>query len=224
LQSLRIPPRVAERPATVQPISIDGPAGMLEGLAAAPQAFDGRRAAIVCHPHPLHGGTMHNKVAHTVARVFEEMGIATVRFNFRGVGASAGVFDDGTGETTDARAACDWAQVTWGVSELWLAGFSFGAYVAARLSAESRSPLPVTQLVSVAPPVRRFLAEGWTNPRCPWLIVQGTADDLVDVNDVRRWAEAQDPPPDLVVLEGVGHYFHGRLHELKDVLRGRLAS
>ncbi len=215
---------MAERPATPQKISIAGPAGLLEGLAAVPQAFDGKRAAVICHPHPLHGGTMHNKVAHTVARTFEEMGLATVRFNFRGVGTSAGVFDDGAGETGDARSAADWALAEWRVAELWLAGFSFGAYVAARLAAAAQVPLPVARLISVAPPVRRFQDAQWTSPRCPWLIVQGSEDDLVDVNDVRRWVETQDPRPDLVVLEGVGHYFHGRLHDLKDVLRGRLAS
>lgn len=215
---------MADRPATPEKVSIDGPAGTLEGLAAQPQTFVGQRAAIVCHPHPLHGGTMENKVVHTVARSFEEMGVATVRFNFRGVGASAGTFDDGVGETGDARAACDWAIARWGVAELWLAGFSFGAFVAARLAAESKSPLPVTQLVSIAPPVRRFHDPRWTNPRCPWLIVQGDADDLVDVNDVRSWVEAQDPKPDLIVLEGVGHFFHGQLHQLKDLLRVRLVS
>lgn len=215
---------MAELPAKPEPLTLAGPAGPLEALVAEPAAFDGRRGAIVCHPHPLHGGTMHNKVVHTVARTFEEMGLASLRFNFRGVGASAGSFDDGVGETEDARAVADWARQRWPGVELWLAGFSFGAYVSARLAADPGVAPRVARLVSIAPPVRRFLERGWVRPSAPWLIVQGDTDDLVDVEDVRRWVGSQVPPPELVVLEGVGHYFHGRLHELKDVLRAQLAG
>jgi alpha/beta superfamily hydrolase len=215
---------VAEVPAQPERLTVAGPAGSLEALAAVPVAFDGKSAAIVCHPHPLHGGTLHNKVVHTMARTFEEMGLASVRFNFRGVGASAGTFEDGVGETEDARAAADWARQRWPGIELWLAGFSFGVFVAARLAADAQVAPRVRRLVSVAPPVRRFVEPGWVSPSAPWLIVQGDADDLVDVNEVRRWVGSQMPPPRLIVLEGVGHYFHGRLHELKDVLRTQLAG
>ncbi len=214
---------MAEPPAKPEKLTLAGPAGPLEALIAEPVAFDGKRAAIVCHPHPLHGGTMHNKVVHTMARTCEEMGVASLRFNFRGVGASAGAFDDGAGETEDARAAADWARQRWPGAELWLAGFSFGAFVAALLAADPKVAPLVAQLVSVAPPVHRFAGPGWVRPSAPWLIVQGDADDLVDVEDVKRWAGSQVPPPNLIVLEGAGHYFHGRLHELKDLLRAQLA-
>lgn len=167
---------------------------------------------------------MHNKVVHTLARTFEELGLATVRFNFRGVGASAGTFDDGPGETEDARAVCRWARERWGVRELWLAGFSFGAFVATRLAAENDPAMGVTCLVTVAPPAQRFQDPAWVRPSCRWLIVHGDEDDLVDVKDVRRWVARLAPPPELTILEGVGHYFHGRLHELKAVLRSQLAG
>jgi alpha/beta superfamily hydrolase len=215
---------VAELPAKPEPLTLAGPAGALEALLAQPVAYDGKRAAIVCHPHPLHGGTLHNKVVHTMARTFEELGLASLCFNFRGVGASAGTFDDGVGETEDARAATDWVRKRWPGVGLWLAGFSFGAFVAARLAADPHVAPHVRQLVGVAPPVRRFAASGWVHPSAPWLIVQGDADDLVDANEVKRWAGSQVPPPRLVVLEGVGHFFHGRLHELKDLLRTQLAG
>jgi alpha/beta superfamily hydrolase len=167
---------------------------------------------------------MDNKVVHTLARTLEELGLATVRFNFRGVGKSDGVFDDGVGETDDARAVCRWARVRWDVRELWLAGFSFGAFVAARLAAQDNGAGTIAQLITIAPPVRRFATPGWVNPTCPWLIVQGDHDDLVDVNDVRRQMTGINPPPRLVVLAGVDHFFHGRLHELKDTLRRELAG
>jgi len=166
---------------------------------------------------------MDNKVVHTLARSFEELGLATVRFNFRGVGASGGTFDDGIGETEDARAVCAWARDRWQPTELWLAGFSFGAYVAIRLAASAGSELPrIGRLVSVAPPVQRFALPASLQIDCPWLIVQGDQDDLVDVHAVRRWSAERVPAPRLVVLAGVDHFFHGRLHELKDILRTEL--
>lgn len=211
-----------ELPVAPEKLSIEGPVGPLEALLAVPPRFDGARVAVVCHPHPLHGGTMHNKVAHTLARTFEEMGIATLRFNFRGVGASAGSFDDGPGETDDAKAVADHALKRWPHARLLLAGFSFGAFIAARLA--SRPPMVprIDQLVGIAPPVSRFRTPDFILPAAPWLIVQGDADDLVAVTDVRDWVAGTSSAPRLVVLEGVGHYFHGRLHELKDVLRREL--
>ena len=215
---------MVDRPAQPERLMIPGPAGALDALAVEPAGFDRRRAAVVCHPHPLHGGTMDNKVAHTLARALEELGLATVRFNFRGVGRSQGAFDDGEGETEDARAVCEWAARRWHVRELWLAGFSFGAFVATRLAAEGRTNSPIGQLITVAPPVRYFADPGWRAPRCPWLIVQGDQDELVDVNEVRTWLAGVESPPRLIVLAGVDHFFHGRLHELRDTLTDTLRS
>ena len=167
---------------------------------------------------------MDNKVAHTLARTLEELGLATVRFNFRGVGRSDGAFDDGPGEADDARAVCDWAAAHWRIRELWLGGFSFGAFVATRVAAQGGAATPITQLITIAPPVRRFAAPASVRPTCPWLIVQGDQDDLVDVHEVRGFAAGVEPPPRLVVLAGVDHFFHGRLHELHDTLRSQLAK
>lgn len=202
-----------------------GPAGPLETLVAVPIGFSGARAAVVCHPHPLHGGTMDNKVVHTVARTFEEMGLATVRFNFRGVGSSGGTHDNGRGEIDDALAVCDWARSQWRLSELWLAGFSFGALVAARLATRERAtPHAVARLTTIAPPVERLGAGERIDPGCPWLIVQGDKDDLVNVGGLREWIAQSGASPHLVVIPGVDHFFHGHLHELKTALQAELAG
>jgi alpha/beta superfamily hydrolase len=162
----------------------------------------------------LYGGTMDNKVVTTVARALQESGIPTLRFNFRGVGASAGAFDRGSGETDDADAVAAWGAGRWPGRTLVIAGFSFGAYVALRL-AQRR---PARRLITIAPAIQRFDDAGMTVPQCPWLVVQGDADDVVDPAAVIAWATGLDPKPQLVVLPGVGHFFHGRLHELRDIV------
>jgi hypothetical protein len=168
---------------------------------------------------------MDNKVVHTVARTFEEMGLATVRFNFRGVGASGGTYDDGRGETDDAAAICDWVRAQWRPLELWLAGFSFGALVAARLATRERAtPRAVARLATIAPPVERLDPGERIDPGCPWVIVQGDQDDLVNVDGVRAWIAQSGALPHLVVIPGVDHFFHGRLHELKAALQAELAG
>ncbi len=198
------------RPPAPQTLTISGPAGDLEAklehLGAAAS-----HVGIVCHPHPLFGGTMDNKVVHTLARAMQEGGAVTLRFNFRGVGASAGVFDNGRGEVDDLIAVAQFARERWPTAALWLAGFSFGAFVA--LQGETR--LAPAKLITVAPPVARFDLGAVANPRAPWLLVQGDADDVVDVNAVLDWARARAPQPLIHVLPGAGHFFHGRLHELK---------
>jgi hypothetical protein len=165
---------------------------------------------VICHPHPLGGGAMTNKVVHTVARSMQRCGAPTVRFNFRGVGASAGKYDDGRGEAEDALTVIAYGRERWPQAALWLAGFSFGAYVALSIAARA---LPA-KLVSVAPPVGRwdFSTVPW--PLCPWLILQGDADELVDANAVTTWAQTAPSPPTLVLLPAVGHFFHGVLHQL----------
>lgn len=188
-----------------------GPAGALEGMLDWP-AGNPVAVAVVCHPNPVQGGTMQNKVAYILARAFNDMGAVSLRFNFRGVGASAGAFDRGEGETDDALAAMDWLTARYPGVPLWLAGFSFGAYVALR--AQSRRD--VRKLVTVAPAVERFERSAIVTPRCPWVLVQGDADDVVPPQAVLDWAAALTPPPRLALLEGAGHFFHGRLNELRD--------
>ena len=157
---------------------------------------------------------MQNKVVHTLARAMQELGAPTVRFNFRGVGSSAGTHDAGVGEVDDAVAAATWARRRWHCERLWLAGFSFGAAVA--LQAAQR--LAPTHLVTVAPPVARFESGALPRPAAQWLVVQGDADDLVDAQEVLRWASAYEPRPEIRILAGGEHFFHGRLAELRAVV------
>jgi len=199
-------------PPSAQAVQIQGPAGVLEALLEEPQMSAHAGFAVICHPHPLHGGSMQNKVVHTLARACQAYGIATLRFNFRGVGASGGSYDEGRGEIQDALAVIAWGRARWPGAPMTLAGFSFGAMVslgAAMLAAPSK-------LISIAPAV--FLPEfsSAADPRCPWLIVHGDADELVDVRDVRAFAARFVPPPQLVVFPGGEHFFHGRLAELRE--------
>jgi uncharacterized protein len=194
-------------------LSLKGPAGTIETIVEDPGA-PASSFGVICHPHPLFGGTMENKVVTTVARAMRELGMPTVRFNFRGVGASGGEYDQGVGETADADAVASWGSDRWPGRSLVIAGFSFGGYVALRL-AQAR---PARQLITIAPAVQLVEQGVAAVPRCPWLVVQGDADDVVDPAAVINWVKGLDPMPHLVVLPGVGHFFHGRLRELRDAV------
>lgn len=195
------------------PLEFDGPAGRIEGVLHATDG-EARAIAVVCHPHPLHEGTMENKVVHTLARTFAAQHIAALRFNFRGVGASAGAYDEGRGETDDALAAIREMRACFGMRPLWLAGFSFGSYVALRAAA-TEAP---AGLVLTAPAVARFDFTQLPLPDCPVLVVQGDADEIADPDAVVAWVNAVLPSPDLVLLPGVGHFFHGQLTTLRDIV------
>ncbi len=197
----------------VEKLSVAGPAGPLETVVEIP-ASAAQAIGVICHPHPLYGGTMDNKVVVTLARALSSIGIPALRFNFRGVGASAGQYDEGRGEIDDAAAVVAWAQQRWPGRKLVLCGFSFGAYVALRLAQR----LPVAHLVSIAPAVGRFDFSDIRAPEGSWLLVQGDADDVVDPAAVLRWAESLKPAPRVVVMAGAGHFFHGRLTELRDAV------
>lgn len=202
-----------------QNVSFAGPMGVLEGLLDAPP--DAPRAiAVVCHPHPLQRGAMTNKVTYILARAFNDLGAASLRFNFRGVGKSAGSFDEGLGEIADALAAMDWLSARYPGVPLWLGGFSFGAYVALRAQSER----PVKRLVTVAPAVERFDTAPIKLPICPWLLIQGDADEVISPQTVFDWARNLRHPPSLVVLKGAGHFFHGRLNELRQAVGGYFSS
>jgi len=193
-------------------MTIDGPAGRLEALLEEPA--DAAGAAVICHPHPRHGGTMHNKVVHTLARAFARLGFATLRFNFRGTEGSEGEYDEGVGELDDALAAIAWMRSRQPGKPIWVAGFSFGAAIAIRAAVAE----PVDGLISVAPAVSRFAANLEGQPRCPWLIVQGDEDELVDVEETIAFVNSIEPGPELLVLEGVEHFFHGRLVDLREAV------
>ncbi|MEY4760306.1 MAG: hypothetical protein RLZZ200_162 [Pseudomonadota bacterium] len=162
---------------------------------------------------------MDNKVVTTVARTFQELGIPTLRFNFRGVGESEGVHDEGRGEVDDALAVIAAGRSRWPGAALWLAGFSFGGLIA--LAATSRPEAGTVQrLVTVAPAFTRFHAspDEVRAPECPWLVVQGDADEVIPAAEVAGFAGRITPAPELVMLQGVGHYFHGRLNDLRGAI------
>lgn len=195
-----------------QLLTIPGPAGVLEALIETPHSPASKKIAILCHPHPLHEGTMNNKVVTTLARACQALGAVVVRFNFRGVGASAGVYDNAIGEQEDLKAVIRWAHEHYPESGLWLAGFSFGSYVATKVASE----MPVDQLIAIAPPVNHFDFSSLPAITCPWLIVQGESDEIVPATEVFAWAASRPENPQVIRLPNVGHFFHGKLIELRD--------
>jgi alpha/beta superfamily hydrolase len=209
------------RPPLAERTTIPGPEGALQALIETPVHAGGAAAAVaafgvVCHPHPLYGGTLDNKVVYTVARAFEELAAPVIRFNFRGVGASAGSYADGRGETEDALAVIAYGRARWPQAALWLGGFSFGAAVAV-LAAAAAHP---ARLVLIAPGVTKVDVTQAPGPACPWLIVQGDADDVVPADFVLEWAATLAPAPQIALLPGAGHFFHGRINELREVVLG----
>lgn len=204
-------------PSTSEALTLAGPAGALEVAVDVPDDEVTPRdlVAVVCHPLPTEGGTMHNKVVTMVARTLRELGATTVRFNFRGTGASEGAFDEGEGEAEDLRAVVDWVRASRPGATLWLAGFSFGAYVSIRMAGE----LQADALISVAPPAGRWDFERMRKPTMPWLVVQGEADEIVDPQAVYDWLDRIDAQAELVRMPDTSHFFHRKLIDLRGVLR-----
>jgi alpha/beta superfamily hydrolase len=199
---------------------IDGPAGRLQAIFELPAEQTPLGSVVVCHPHPQHGGTMHNKVAHTLARAFVRMGFAALRFNFRGTEESEGVYDAGDGELADALAAIDWMRARFGEKALWVAGFSFGAAIAVKAAVATE----VDGLISVAPAISRFASGLDKQPRCPWLIVQGDQDELVDIDEMVTWVDGLEPGPELLIIPEGEHFLHGRLVELREAIATFVSS
>lgn len=202
-------------------LTLAGPSGQIEARLELPQGADQPAVfGVACHPHSLKGGTMDNKVTHTLARAMVECGAPAFRFNFRGVGASAGTFDFGRGEVDDLATVVEEGRRRFPGAALWLGGFSFGAFVALRAAAT----LAPQRLIAIAPPVVGYELGDVDGPAGDWMLAQGDADDVVPPDAVLSWASKQSNPPRLHVLAGAGHFFHGRLHELKplivDFLRG----
>jgi alpha/beta superfamily hydrolase len=204
---------------------IDGAAGKIEVAAAVPDAP--RALAVIAHPHPLFGGTMDNKVVTTLTRAFVAAGAATFRLNFRGVGASEGTHDEGRGETDDVLTVVAHARERFAELPVWLAGFSFGGAVAVRASVR----VDFAQLVLVAPGFRRITAQGMgaaPDPNDPGLgapgrhgaantvIIHGDLDETVPLADSIAWAAARELP--VVVIPGAGHFFHRKLHVLREAV------
>jgi hypothetical protein len=197
-----------------QKFALQGSAGELESILELPADAAVIGAVVVCHPHPQHGGTMHNKVAHTLARAFIRSGFAALRFNFRGTEGSAGSYDNGVGELDDALAALDWLAQQYPKVPLWLGGFSFGAAIAVRAAVSTT----VSGLISVAPAIYRFADGLEQQPECPWLVIQGDEDELVEVDETIAWFNSLAPGPELLVVPGAEHFFHGRLGDLRSAV------
>ncbi|MBV1879993.1 MAG: alpha/beta fold hydrolase [Pseudomonadales bacterium] len=214
-------------PGSEQVLLLDGPTGQLESIVTPAKSDDIGVTAIICHPHPQMGGTMSNKVVHTIARALRDMGCRTVRFNFRGVGASEGEFDQSIGEVDDLMAVVDWVKEQCPDDALLLAGFSFGSYVAAcGLSQCLDLDINVRKLLLIAPPVHHMGFDQLPAFRRPVLVVQGDDDEVVPAASVWEWVdrleliefEGDSAKPVLVKLPDCGHFFHGKLPDLKAVI------
>jgi alpha/beta superfamily hydrolase len=207
-------------------VTINGPAGPLEGLLDVPRGTDARgpRAAVVFgHPHPQQGGTMHTKAVFQGAKGLVRIGCAVLRFNFRGVGSSAGEFDEGRGEVEDYRAALDFMHERYPGAPLWAAGFSFGSWVALETGAVDPR---VSVLIGIAPPVSR---PGYAFPHTlastkPKFLVQGDLDELCPIRDLWTFYGQLKEPKELVVVDGASHLFEGRTREVGDALEELLGD
>ena len=202
--------------------TIQGAAGAIE-VATDQPAGASRGVAVIAHPHPLFGGTMDNKVVQTLARAFTQCGWTAVRFNFRGVGATAGTHDEGRGELADMLAVVASATEAASTGALCLAGFSFGAFVTTHAFAALHAVRPIDKLVLVGTSVTRSVAapiDAAAHMRT--LVLHGEQDDTVLLADVMNWARPQALP--VTVIPGGGHFFHGQLPLLKSVVMRHLSS
>ncbi|WP_196141128.1 alpha/beta hydrolase [Aliikangiella sp. G2MR2-5] len=197
---------------TSEKVTIAGPDGTIEALLDMPENLSSAPYfSVNCHPHSLHGGSLSNKVVHTLSRTIAGLGFPSIRFNFRGVGNSEGKYDEGRGEQQDLEFVIKWMQQKFPDKKLILSGFSFGAYVSSFASPRLRPEL----LISVAPPVKRFDFNGFVRPDCDWRIIMGDDDELVDYSEVVEWVKLFEKTPSMITMKGASHFFHGRLVELR---------
>ena len=201
-------------------IFFDGPAGRIEAIIKEP-AGPITRAAIVSHPHPLFGGTMHNKVVFRIARAFQDAGFAVLRFNFRGAGRSEGEHDHGLGEQADLRAAIEFIKKRYKEADVWLAGFSFGSAVMLRAAACDNR---VRAFVAAGVPVSKYDFTRIAQCNKPKLFVQGSLDEFGPARDLEKFFAALDEPKELKIIEGADHFFEGALNELGEAVSTFIAS
>ncbi len=206
---------VAEFPKENSKFFLPGPEGNLEVMTTRPSKLSKPITGVICHPHPLYGGTMDNKVVTVVAKTFDQLGLKTVRFNFRGVGKSEGHYANGVGETGDLKAILTWVRKTCPDDAIWLAGFSFGSYVAAQVANEDHG---VARLITIAPTVDNCDYQALTNIACPWLIIVGEEDELVPLADIQAFVKTPPVPVQFFSIPGASHFFHGKLIELRERL------
>jgi alpha/beta superfamily hydrolase len=202
-------------PRRIESLFIDGPAGRLEALLEEPEDQEPRHAILVCHPHPLHGGTMHNKVVYRIARGLRRAGAVVLRFNYRGVNLSAGEYDKGIGETEDARAALALLRSRYPALPFSLAGFSFGSRVILKLGCETPGP---SRLIAVGFPAN--LSDSQTLGKCsvPRVFVVSTHDEFCAVPAMETYFAALEEPKELIWIEAPNHFFSGALDEFEDAI------
>jgi uncharacterized protein len=194
--------------------------GRLEALLDLP-AEAPRAVAVLGHPHPEHGGTMHTKMVYQAAKGFTRVGCAVVRFNFRGVGLSAGAFDGGPGEMDDFRAAIDFAAARFPGLQIWAAGASFGSWIAVTVGAADPR---VSMLVAIAPPVDRYSFDVLKDCAKPKFFVHGEEDELIPITLVRQLYARVPEPKELAVIDAASHLFEGQAPEVGDAVEDLLAD
>jgi alpha/beta superfamily hydrolase len=199
---------------------IPGPEGLLEALLDLPEGAP-RAVAVFGHPHPLHGGTMHTKALYQSAKAMTRIGIAALRFNFRGVGRSAGTFDAGPGEKADFTAAVDYAAGRFPGLPIWAAGMSFGSWVAMTVGAADPR---VSLLLGVAPPVDRYDFDVLRTSPLPKFIVHGESDELISIKEIRKFYAQIPEPKELVTIEDGSHLFEGKTSLVGEAVEDLLAD
>ena len=199
---------------------IAGPSGPLEALLDLPDRKP-RAVAVFGHPHPLHGGTMHTKALYQAAKAMPRIGVAALRFNFRGVGRSGGAFDAGPGEKDDFRAALSFAEHRYPDLPIWAAGMSFGSWIALSVGAEDPR---VSLLLAVAPPVDRYDFDALKTCTLPKFIVHGEADELISIKEIRKFYAKLPEPKELVTIEDANHLFEGKTSLVGEAVEDLLAD
>lgn len=195
---------------------IDGPAGQLELLTLAAKG-PAKGVAVICHPHPLQQGTMQNKVVHTLSRAFHRKDLHAIRFNYRGVGKSQGEYGDSVGEIEDLLAVLAWSDKVLNAPHVWLAGFSFGAYIAAMGATRHACQ----QLFTIAPAVIHQPYADIPAISCPWTVIQGESDEVIPAEKVVEWFNQRsklEPKMSLIKLPNASHFFHGDLIILRTLV------
>ena len=199
---------------------IAGPAGPLEALLDEPAATP-RAVAVFGHPHPLHGGTMHTKALYQAAKAMPRIGVAALRFNFRGVGSSAGTFDAGPGEQEDFKAAITFASERFPDVPIWAAGMSFGSWIAMTTGAQDAR---VSLLLGIAPPVDRYDFDVLRTCTLPKFIIHGESDELISIKDIRKFYAQIPEPKELVTIEDANHLFEGKTSMVGEAVEDLLAD
>ena len=198
---------------SVNKLNLPGPSGDLESIVSVPRNQP-QAIAIICHPHPQQQGTMHNKVVTTLEKTFLQMNMLCVRFNYRGVGSSAGEYGAIEGECEDVAAVVAWGQRNLAQLPIYFAGFSFGSFIAAWAAKRFKAK----GLVTVAPSVSNMPYASLEGTTCKWLVVQGDSDDVVDCAAVQKYVAQSHNRISLHIMSGVGHFFHGNLIKLKQLI------